>query len=232
MKQVSSILLLAIALIFSIGTKAFSAESSDKVLIIIKESYDRIKRVANIQFMESDEAILMKQTLEEAGFMVHIASVSGRTFVRDRVTYEVGMSVERVTLESDYKLGEVNVDNYIGFMITCSGLGRNTNFHSKKEPAFGENYSKPDEVAFAKKIVDSGKPIAAQHRAVVLLAEAGVLKGKKYSYERDLKLDDAIYGGQDVIKSGDIITSTYCPYYGPKDQTVELAKALIDAMQE
>ncbi len=230
MKHVSSILLLAIPLIFSISIspKSFSAETSDKVLIIIKERYGS----ADIQFMENDEAILMKQSLEEVGFMVHFASVSGRTFLRTRTTYEGDASIEKVTVESDNKLGEVDVDNYIGFMITCSALGENTSYDRKQEPAFEETYSKPEEVAIAKKIVDSGKPIAAQHKAVVLLAEAGVLKGKNYSYMRDLQLDDAIYRGQDVVKDGNIITSTFCPYYRSKDQTVKLTKALIAEIQK
>lgn len=232
MKHVSSVLFLAIPLIFSICISpiSFSAENSDIVLIIIKESYGIDS--GDRQFMESEEAILMKKTLEEVGFMVHIASASGRTFLRDRVTYEGGVSIERVTLESDYKLGEVKVDNYIGFIITCSGLGRNTNYDSKQEPAFGETYSKPEEVAFAKQIVDSGKPIGAQHRGVVILAEAGALKGKKYSYMHDLQLDDSVYGGQDVVKDGNIITSTFCPYFRSKDQTVKLTKALIVEIQK
>lgn len=121
MKHVS-ILLLAIALLFSIGIspKSFSAETGDNVLIIIKERYGS----ADTQFMQTEEAILMKQTLEEAGFMVHIASASGRKFWRRRVTNERGEWIEKVDFESDYKLGEVNVGNYSGFMITCSALGR------------------------------------------------------------------------------------------------------------
>ena len=232
MKRISFILLLVISpvLFVCIWQKSLPAEGSDKILIIIKERYGIDS--GDRQFMESEEAIVMKQTLEEVGFMVHIASASGRTFLRDRVTYEGGVSIERVTLESDYKLGEVNVDNYIGFIITCSGLGRNTNYDSKQEPAFGETYSKPEEVAIAKKIVGSGKPIAAQHRGVVLLAEAGALKEKEYSYIRDLQLNDAIYGGQDVVKDGNIITSTFCPYYRSKDQTVELTEALIAEIQK
>ena len=89
MKHVSSILLLAIALKFSIciSPKSFSAETTAKVLIILKERHGS----ADIHFMESDEAILMKQTLEEVGFMVHIGSASGRTFLRHRVTYEGGV---------------------------------------------------------------------------------------------------------------------------------------------
>ena len=219
MKHVSSILLLAIPLIFSmcISQISFSAEASDKVLIIIKEYYIP----ADIQSMPTDEAILMKQTLENAGFDVDIASASGRKFL-----------IGGVTLESDYKLVEVNVGNYSGFMITCSSLSMNISSDLSQVPAFGETYSKPEEVAFAKKIVDRGKPIAAQHKGVVLLAEAGVLKGKKYSYMRDLQVDEAIYGGQDVVKDGNIMTSTFCPYHGSKDQTVELTKALIDTIQK
>ena len=143
MKNVSSIFLFAIPLIFSIciSPKSFSVETSDKVLIIIKERTGS----EEIQSMESDEAILMKQTLEEAGFKVDIASASGRTFL-----------IDKVTLISDYKLGEVNVDNYIGFIITCSSLGRNIRLVGEQVPAFGVTYSKPEEVAIAKKIVDRG----------------------------------------------------------------------------
>ena len=95
---------------------------------------------ADTQFMGTEEAILMKQTLEKVGFMVHIASASGRKFL-----------IGRVTFESDYKLGEVNVDNYSGFMITCSALLENISIERKRVLAFGETYSKPEEVAFAKK---------------------------------------------------------------------------------
>lgn len=78
MKHFSSILLLAIALIFSIviSPKLFSAEAGDKVLIIIKEHYVS----AGIQSMSTNEAILMKQTLENAGFDADIASASGRKY--------------------------------------------------------------------------------------------------------------------------------------------------------
>ena len=219
MKHVSSILLIAITLIFPIGIspKTFSAEPINTVLIIIKERYGS----ADIQFLGNDEAILMQQTLEEFGYSVQIASASGRTFL-----------TKKVTLESDYKLAEVIVEDYIGFIITCSGQVHQRSIDRSQILALGEAIIKPEEVVIVKKIIDSGKPIAAQHAGVISLAEAEGLKGKKYSYMRDLQLDGANHGGQGVIRDGDIITSTYCPYYGPKDQTVELAKALIDAMQE
>lgn len=219
MKRASSILLLAIPLIFSIciSPKLFSAETSDKVLIIIKERYGS----ADIQFLENDEVILMKQSLVEAGFKVEIASASGRTFW-----------FKKVTLESDVKLAEANVEDYVGFIITCSALGINISLDRKQEPAFGEAFSKLEEVAIAKQIVEGEKPVAAQHKGVVILAKAGVLEGKKYSYQHELEIDNAIYGGLGVIKDGNIITSSFCPYYGSKDQTVKLTKALIAEIQK
>ena len=70
MKHVSSIRFLAIPLILSIcmSPKSLSAENRDKILIIIKESYGIDS--GDRQFMETDEAILMKQTLEP-GFDSH-----------------------------------------------------------------------------------------------------------------------------------------------------------------
>ena len=218
MKCTFPILLISISLVLSVCMfqEPVAAEDGEKVLLIIKERYGS----ADIQFLENDEAILMKKTLENAGFKVDIASASGRTFIR-----------KNVTLESDVNLAEVNLDDYAGFIITCSALGNNTSNY-KQVLAFEETYSKPEEVEMAKRIATMGKPLAAQDRAVIILVEAGVFKEKKYSYHRDLQLDDAIYGGQDVVKDGNIITHAYCPYHGSLDRTVELTKALIDTIKE
>jgi hypothetical protein len=61
------------------------------------------------------------------------------------------------------------------------------------------------------------------------------LAGKRYSYEikvPDKRFVDAIYGGKGVVQDGNIITSAYCPLWGPQDQTVELTKALIAELQK
>ena len=219
MKIASSVLFGFISLMLSIclSPKSASAETVDKVLMIIKE----IHGSAELQFLENNEVFLMKHSLEEAGFLVEIASASGRTFLKGNLT-----------LESDFKLSEVVIGDYNGFMITCSALGVNTSLDRKQVPAFGEAYSKPEEVAIAKQIVDSGKPVAAQDRAVIILAEAGVLEGKKYSYKHELQIGNAIYGGQGIVRDGNIITYAYCPYWGSLDQTVELTKTLIDLLQQ
>ena len=235
MKSVSSILFLLISLIFFICLSpiSFSAEGNEKVLLIIKELHGS----ADLQFMEAKEAVLMKQIFEAEGFQVVIASATKRTFLW-----------EKTALESEIQLADANITDYAGFMITCSGLGSNTPPGSKLPLAFGETYLKPEEVKIAKRIAAEGKPVAAQHRGVIILAQAGVLEGKKYSYDRDLLISGATYGGKGVIQDGNVITSTYCPHYADyykqnpdyanslgqerEDQTIQLTKTLIGLLQE
>lgn len=219
MKRASSILFLTISLLLFVclPQQYISAGSGDKVLLIIRERSGS----ADIQLMRTNEAILMKQTLEEAGFRVEVASASGRTFL-----------IKKITLESDLKLAEVNMADYVGFIITCSNLDVNTNNDPKVALAFGETYVKPEEVTIAKQIMSIGKPVAAQDKGVVILAQAGVLVGKRYSYESDIQVPEAIYGGQSVIQDGNIVTSSHCPYNRSTDQTVELTKALIAELQK
>jgi putative intracellular protease/amidase len=90
----------------------------------------------------------------------------------------------------------------------------------------------------------SGKPIAAQTGGVLILGEAGVLKGKKFAFEDEKDsnpstypiLNDGIYSGRGVIKDGNIITSGTCPWMakmtGHQDGTAELTRMLIDAIKD
>lgn len=212
-------ILIILSLILSICLlqKPLSAQDNGKVLLIVKE----IHGSSDLQLLENNEVIVMKDLLEKAGFKVEVASASGRTFL-----------FKEVTLESDMKLAEVNIGEYAGFIFNCSALGVNVAPGSKALLALGEAFLKPEEVAIAKKIIVAGKPVAAQDKGVVILAQAGGLAGKKYSYERDLLLNKAIYGGQDVVQDGNIITSTFCPYFGSMDQTVELTNAFIAVLQK
>jgi len=101
--------------------------------------------------------------------------------------------------------------------------------------------------------VELGKPVAAQMGSVVILAHAGVLKGKKYTFPADptmaspgnpvtdTKFVDAVYSGKGVIRDGAIITSGVCPYVekatkmqgmeGFVDGTPELTKVLITSLK-
>jgi putative intracellular protease/amidase len=208
LKRASIILFLAVSLVLSIGVsqKSESAGSSNRVLLIAREWLGSAKK----QYMNTTEAFVMKSMLEEAGFKVVIASASGRTFLRgDKI------------LESDLKLAEVKIPDYVGFIIPCMAI-----------------YTwdvKPEEVAIAKQIVAAGKPVAAQRKGVYILAQAGVLAGKRHSYDikaHDTRFDAAIYSGEGIVQDGNIITSTYCSYFSSQDQTVELTKALIVELQK
>ena len=219
MKRASSIIssVVFFALSFVVLQIPIMAEDSNKVLIIIRERYGS----AEIQFMGTNEAVLMKNALEEAGFKVVIATASGRTILS-----------KKTTLESDFKLSDVNIADYVGFIITCSDLGANIIPGSNTPLAFGETFVKPQEVAIARKITAAGKPVAAQSKGVIILAEVGALAGKKYSYQHNLPIDGAIYMGQNVVQDGNIVTSSFCPWNKVRDQTSELTQALITLLQK
>ena len=201
MKRASLILLLVVSLVLSscVSQKSVPTGSSNRVLLILREQTFS----ANKQYMNNNEALVMKSMLEEAGFRVVIASASARTFIR-----------EDITLESNLKLSEAKIGDYVGFIIPCMSLGN--------------SIVKPEEVTIAKQAVVSGKPVAAQRKGVLILSNAGVLEGKRHAYNTG----QGVFIDEGVVQDGNIITSAYCPYHGSLDQTVELTQALIAALQE
>jgi transcriptional regulator GlxA family with amidase domain len=88
--------------------------------------------------------------------------------------------------------------------------------------------------------VAAGKPVAAQFGAVYTLAEAGLLKGKRYAIfsepEEDSRFDGAVYSGNGVVQDGNIITSGTCPFIarqeGATDGTPKLTQTLIDELKK
>ena len=106
----------------------------------------------------------------------------------------------------------------------------------------------PEAMTIVQKALSNGKPVAANGNAPVVLAEAGVLKGKKYSFIRDPlqateklpftfpAFQGAIYSGIGLVQDGLIITSGICPTIekvsGMENGTVKLTKAFIVAVQK
>ncbi len=199
MYRVSLILALVVTLVLlsCASQQSVTKESSSRVLLILREYVGYIGS-SDIQHLGTNEAVVMKSMLEEAGFKVVIASASVQTF-----------SHRDITLESDLRLGEVKIADYVGFIIPCLSLGTST--------------VKPEEVAIAKQAALSGRPVAAQRKGVVMLSDAGVLEGRRHAYYTD----QGIYVEKGVVQDGNIITSAYCPYHGSKDQTVELTQLFI-----
>jgi putative intracellular protease/amidase len=99
----------------------------------------------------------------------------------------------------------------------------------------------PAAVSIIKQAVAKGKPVAAANGSVYILAEAGVLKGKRYAFVddplnqpppyKDSRFEGAIYSGSRIVQDGNIITSGVCPsvegWMGMPDCTPELTRAFI-----
>ena len=125
---------------------------------------------------------------------------------------------------------DIEVADYAGFILPCMGVG-----DSLYTPVA------PEAVSMVKKAAADGKPVAAQRGAVLILANAGVLEGKKYAFKTDLlylskDFKVGVYSGTGVVRDGNIITSGVCPvaakYYGLNEGTEELTRALIAAIQD
>ena len=149
-------LMLILAGVISFSSQAFG-QGKSKVLMIPREGYS-----ADLDLMIKMEIGVMRVLLKNAGLDVDIATTTGLSILGPN---------EKVT---DIKsLRNINIDDYAGVIIACMAVGGGSN----PPPAVS-----PEVVAIVKKALSDGKPVAANGNAPTILAEAGVLKGKKYSF--------------------------------------------------
>lgn len=169
----------------------------------------------DLNFMLTNEVAKMKQILEQAGIEVDIASISGEI-----------LKSESMTVKPDIILSKVNIRKYSGFIVPCMAPKDTIVTHLEKN--------------FIIEVVKEGKPLAAQTSAVLILAEATVLYGKKFAMEENLidlspEFKNAVYSGIGVVQDGNIITSGTCPMMtkmtGIKDGTAELTNKLIQTIK-
>ncbi|MEE9449175.1 MAG: DJ-1/PfpI family protein [Ignavibacteriaceae bacterium] len=207
MKQLF-LLLLSATLCVSCG------KDTPKVLLFITDGS------RDLEYMLTDEVVVMKEILEQSNFEVVIATLSGET-----------ISVDSIVIEPDLKLSDVNIADYSGFIFPCMA-----------PPWEKINNLDPEVVAFVKKISTEGKPLAAQTLSIADFAKAGVLVNKKYAFTIEPDVNEypdfkgGIYSGEGVIQDGNIITSGTCPWktrkYGAPDGTRKIAELLIKAIRE
>ena len=222
MKKLGQIAMTAIlAAVVAFSTQVYG-QGKPRILVIPREGYS-----ADLDLMIKMEVGVMKVLLKNAALEVDVATTTGMPILG---------TTEKIT---DIKqLRNIKIDDYAGVIIACMAVGGG----SQPYPAV------PAEVmAIVKQALAAGKPVAANGNAVAVLAEAGVLKGKKYSYVRDpLKttanvsftlpaFQDAIYGGTGLVQDGGIITSGICANMektmGMESGTVKLTKAFIAAIK-
>jgi len=194
-------------------------QSGRKVLLIPREGYSR-----DLDLMIKMEVGVMSILLKRAGFEVDIATTSGERIVGP---------TEKI--EKVLRLADIKLNDYEGVILSCMAVG-----------AFPGPPVSHEAVEIVKKALSEGKPVAASAFSTIILAEAGVLKGRKYAFMRnplktdanfkltDLRFEGAIYDGCGVVQDGKIITSGACPYlerlYGVPNKTVELTEKFIAAV--
>jgi putative intracellular protease/amidase len=206
---------LLIAILFStfILTYAY-AQNAPKVLLFMRNA----QKSGDLEYMLKKEVGVMKDTLEKSGYKVIVATLDGSSF-----------TAGSTTVKADIKLADAKVAEYTGFILPCLAV--------PSYPAPPE--VSPDATALVKNAVSAGKPVAAQTGSLWTLAEAGLLKGKKYAYafeEKSPYFAGATFAGTGVVRDGLIITSGICPYMAlktkDKDGTEPLALALAEAMKK
>jgi putative intracellular protease/amidase len=191
------------------------AQNISQVLLIPREGVS-----TNLDLMLSKQVAVMTELLQKAGFKVVVATVDGQPI--EGVIYK---------LKPDLKLSEVKIDDYAGVILPCMATG-----------LFPGPPISPIVVSIVKQAVAKGKPVAAPGGSPHILAEAGVLKGKRYAFMDDPlnpsppnqkvpTFEGAIYSGSGLVQDGNIITSGRCPNIeartGLPDNTPELTGAFI-----
>jgi putative intracellular protease/amidase len=168
-------------------------------------------------YMLTHEVGKMKELLRNSGIEVTTATLSGEL-----------LKADSISLKPDIKLSEADIKGYDGFILPCMAA---------------DTIVTTEEVEFVKKAANAGKPVAAQLGAVLILAKAGVLDGKKYCWMNDSygnpgmfpEFKNGIYSGVGVIQDGMVITSGLCPAHakmsGKKDGTEELTNKLIETIR-
>jgi putative intracellular protease/amidase len=204
---------LLIAVILSTITFAYANETP-KVLLFMRNALTS----GDLEYMLKKEVGVMKDTLEKSGYKVVVATLDGSSF-----------SAGSATVKADIKLADAKVADYTGFILPCLAV--------PSYPAPPE--VSPEAIALVQAAISAGKPVAAQTGSLWTLAEAGLLKGKKYAYameEKSPQFAGATFAGTGVVRDGLVITSGICPYMALKskmnDGTEPLALALVAAMKD
>lgn len=178
------------------------------VLLIARETSE------DMGFMIEQEVKPILDGLTAAGYMVVVASQSGKTITD-------GPSV----LKIQKRLASVKAEDYIAVIVPCMAAGGTS----------GE--TPPEAVTVLKKTVALGRPLAAQQSGVALLAKAGALSGRKFAIAEDSRnvVSDGIYIGTGVAQDGNVLTSGTCPYmakhFGGTDGTGQLVSMFVSMLK-
>ena len=191
--------------------KQYGPEIKNKpVVLLIARGEAPVAGETSLKIAIDKEANTIIGKLNGLGYAVEVASEDGKD-----------IQAAGSTLKVDKKLADVQVTDYVGVIIPCMTSG---NFKSG--------------LKIVQDMQSRNLPVAAQNGGVLVLAAAGVLKGRNYSigegFERYVK--DGVFKGVEVVRDGNILTSGICPYTaqrtGLKDGTDELVTAFASMLEE
>ena len=201
--------MILIAVLLLPSTMLF-AQDAGKVLMFVRDGS------RDIGLMVHDEVLVMKQMLEEAGFVVDVATADGKDLIVDGVTIKV-----------DHAVAELSMDSYAGLLLPCMGPPGGATVEAKV-------------VELVKSADAAGKPIAASRSSVEFLAAAGVLEGHKYAYASAVNVEarpsfaGAVFSGTGTVQDGHLTTNGICPISTSADLpdgTRDLMLSLIENLQ-
>ena len=148
----------------------------------------RVLFVVAPQNFRDEEYQKPRQVLEEAGWQIEVASKG--------INEAVGMFGAKAKIDKD--ISQLNVDDYSG-VVFVGGTGAAVYFDD------------PNALALAKTAFEKGKVVGAICIAPSILANAGLLSGKKAtafsSEEENLTAKGAQYTGEPVTVDGKIVTA-------------------------
>lgn len=192
-------------------TSMLFAQDASKVLMFVRDGS------RDLGLMVHDEVLVMKQMLEEAGFVVEVATADGKD-----------VTIDGVTVQVDHAVAGLSMNAYAGLVLPCMGPPAGATMEAKV-------------VELVKEADAAGKPIAASRSSVEFLAEAGVLSGRNYSYASAVNVETrpsfagATFAGTETVQDGHISTTGICPISSPganlPDGTRDLMQSLITSLQ-
>lgn len=205
---------LTVALL-TLSASIAGAQSRGTVLLLPREGS------INPNYMIEKEANVMIALLRQAGYNVVVATVTGHS-----------IEGTKLTLPADLKIRDVHLKDYVGVLMPCMAAGGAGSWHATQ-----------DQIDIVRAATSRGMLIGAQASSIIILAEAGLLDGKRYTYYQDGSLlpkpfQGGIYSGKDVVRDGNLITSGTCPYvlleYGTGyiDGTTELTEEFIVGLSQ
>jgi len=204
-------LLLIVATFLPLAASVYAADSP-KVFMFVREGS------RDLDLMLTEEINVMRSMLENAGYVVDIATPADEPMV-----------AQTVTLQPTIKLADVDVGNYAGVILPCMAPARDSPIPARVEE-------------IAEQAIALGMPFAASRGSVVTLARAGGIEDRNYAFATAVDSADrpefggGTFLGTGVVRDGNINTSGICPLSARSlnlpDGTAGLTQSFIESLRD